>query len=105
MTSNQDDFSKEYKDESFWKKITDLALNAGKEVVEKALTLYFCLIDSDTPSWAKGVIVSALGYFIVPMDAIPDPTPVVGFSDDLGALASAIAIVAAHIKPEHKEKA
>jgi uncharacterized membrane protein YkvA (DUF1232 family) len=31
--------------------------------------------------------------------------PVAGYSDDLGALASALAMIAVHIKPEHKEKA
>lgn len=105
MDDNSDNFSKEYKESSFWEKIKTYAIDAGKDVIEKALTLYYCLLDADTPVWAKTVIVSVLGYFIVPVDAIPDLTPVVGFSDDLGALVSALAIVAAHIKPEHKTKA
>jgi len=29
----------------------------------------------------------------------------VGYSDDLGALAVALAMVGAHVKPEHREKA
>ena len=86
-------------------KVKKYAIEAGKEIIEKALILYYCLIDPDTPAWAKTVIIGALGYFIVPLDAIPDFTPVVGYSDDLGALAIAFAIVAAHIKSEHKEMA
>lgn len=105
MENKSDSFDKQYKESSFWEKIKGYAITAGKEVIEKALTLYYCLIDSDTPVWAKTVIVSALGYFIAPLDAIPDLTPVAGYSDDLGALASALAIVAAHVKPEHKERA
>jgi len=105
MDNNSDDFSKEYKESSFWGKIKTYAIDAGKDVIEKALTLYYCLLDGDTPVWAKTVIVGALGYFIVPIDAIPDLTPIVGYSDDLGALVSALAIVATHIKPEHKTKA
>ena len=105
MDNKPDDFSKSYEESSFWAKIKGYALTAGREVIEKALLLYYALIDSDTPIWAKTVIVGALGYFITPIDAIPDLTPVVGYSDDLGALASALAIVAAHIKPEHKTKA
>ena len=105
MDNNSDDFGKEYKESSFWEKIKNFAIDAGKDVIEKALTLYYCLLDADTPVWAKTVIVGALGYFIVPIDAIPDLTPVVGYSDDLGALVSALAIVATHIKPEHKTKA
>lgn len=100
-----DEFSSAYGDESFWQKVASYALAAGREVIEKALTLYYCLQDPDTPLWAKSVIVGTLGYFIVPLDAIPDITPVVGYGDDLGALAFALAMVAAHVKPEHREKA
>ncbi len=91
--------------ESFWEKIKRYALIAGKQLIEKALTLYYCLIDSDTPFWAKTVIMSALSYFVIPIDAIPDFASGVGYSDDLVGLTSAFVAVAAHIKPEHKEKA
>lgn len=101
----QNEFSKEYSEEKFWNKVKKFALKAGKEVIVRALTLYFYLHDKDTPKWAKGVIVGALGYFIFPLDAIPDLTPVVGFSDDLGVLASAFATVAIHIKDEHRKRA
>lgn len=100
-----DAYSKKYSESSFWNKIKNYARSAGKEVIEKALILYFCLKDPDTPSWAKSVIIGTLGYFILPMDAIPDLTPFIGFSDDLGALAAALGIVSFHIKKEHKEKA
>ena len=106
MAENQsNEYSKEYSEESFWEKVKKYALKAGKEVIEKALMLYYCLQEKDTPKWAKGVIVAALGYFIFPMDAIPDVTPVVGYADDLGVLAAAFATVAAYIKEEHKQKA
>jgi uncharacterized membrane protein YkvA (DUF1232 family) len=78
---------------------------AGKEVVSKALVLYYCYSDPDTPKWVKGIIIGALGYFISPLDAIPDAIPVVGFADDLGALAAATAAVAVHIKQSHSEAA
>jgi len=106
MAENQsNEYSKEYSEESFWEKVKKYALKAGKEVIEKALMLYYCLQDKDTPKWAKGVIVAALGYFIFPMDAIPDFTPVVGYADDLGVLVAAFATVATYIKEEHKQKA
>ena len=92
-------------DDTFWQKVRDHALRAGREVIEKALVLYYCLQDSRTPAWARATIVGALGYWILPMDAIPDLIPGAGYADDLGALAAAAATVSAHIKPEHKEKA
>ena len=100
-----EEYSKKYSESSFWTKIKNYAKSAGKEVIEKALILYFCLKDPDTPSWAKSVIVGTLGYFILPMDSIPDLTPFIGFSDDLGALAAALGIVGFHIKKKHRQMA
>jgi uncharacterized membrane protein YkvA (DUF1232 family) len=94
-------YSEEYSEDSFWKKLRHYALVAGKEVVEKALTLYETLKDGDTPAWAKGVIIASLGYFISPADAIPDAIPLAGYADDLGGLAAALAAVAMHVKDEH----
>ncbi len=99
------DYSKEYSELSLWEKIGKYALAAGKGTIEKVLVLYYCLQDSDTPAWAKGIIIAALGYFILPLDAIPDFTPVVGYADDLGALAAASGAVLMHIKPEHEAQA
>ena len=87
---------------NLWEKISKFAKSAGKEVVEKALILFYAASDPDTPKKAKAIIFSALGYFILPLDAIPDITPILGFSDDLGAIVLALATVAAHIKPEHR---
>ena len=98
-------YAEDYSEESFWEKMGRHAVRAGREVVEKALVLYYCLKDPDTPAKARGVIAGALGYLIVPLDAIPDLTPGVGFVDALGALTLALAIVVAHIKPVHRERA
>ena len=105
VSDTPQDYGKGYSQESLWDKIKNSAVSAGKVVLEPALVLYYCALDPDTPAWAKSVIVGALGYFIIPLDAIPDLSPGIGYTDDLGALASAVAIVAAHIKDEHKEKA
>ena len=98
-------YDKEYSEESFWRKVRRNAFAAGRQVIEKALTLFYCLRDPDTPGWAKAVIIGALGYFILPMDAIPDLIPGAGYADDLGAITVALGTVAVHIKPEHTEKA
>lgn len=90
---------------SFWKKIRNNGKSAGKVIIEKVLMLYYSAMDKDTPKWAKGVILGALAYFIMPIDAIPDFIPVVGFSDDLITIIGAISAVAIHIKDEHKKKA
>ncbi len=90
----------QYSQQDFWAKLKKFAVQAGREVVEKALILFYTAERPETPSWAKMVIYSALAYFILPTDAIPDFIPVTGFSDDLGALAAVFTAVAMNITPE-----
>ena len=88
-----------------WRKIGRYALHVGRSLITKTLWLYYAAQDPATPGWAKTVIYGALAYFIMPLDAIPDITPVAGFTDDLGALAAAVATVAAYITEDVKAKA
>jgi len=103
LSSNK--FEEEFSENGFWNKVKNFAKVAGESVLEPALKLYYSAQDSDTPIWAKTTVYSALGYFVSPIDAIPDITPIVGYSDDLGVLVAATATVAAYIKNEHSEKA
>jgi uncharacterized membrane protein YkvA (DUF1232 family) len=103
--SDTPDYEKQYSDNSFWDKTKKYALKAGKDVIEKALQLYYAAKKPNTPAWAKTAIYGALGYFISPIDAIPDITPIVGFADDLGVLALAISTVAMYIDQDVKDRA
>ena len=103
MSDNK--FEKEFSENSFWDKTKNFAKVAGETVLEPALKLYYSAQDSDTPTWAKTTVYGGLGYFISPIDAIPDITPIIGSSDDLGVLVAAIAAVADYIKSEHAIKA
>ncbi len=85
-----------YSEEGFWIKARRFSRKAGREVVERALILYFTLQEPGTPAWAKAVIVGALGYFILPTDAVPDPI----FVDDIGVIAAALAAVVLHVTDE-----
>ncbi|MBP6725235.1 MAG: DUF1232 domain-containing protein, partial [Halioglobus sp.] len=60
--------------------------------------------EEKAPKWAKATIAGALGYFIVPLDAIADITPAVGYADDLGVLVLAIAAVATYINEDVRNK-
>lgn len=107
MAQNEefDEYSKSYSEKSLFDKIMKFAQKAGINVVYYVLLLFYTLQKKETPTWAKATIIGALGYFIVPIDAIPDLAPVVGYSDDLGALALAIGNVAMYIDDEVKLKA
>ena len=100
-----EDYSKHFSEESFWDTITKYGKVAGREVFEKAFILYFVFNDPNTPAFAKGVVGAALGYLILPLDAIPDFIPFAGYADDLGVILMAIAAIAACITQEHRDKA
>lgn len=102
---NLSEYEKHYSDEGFWTKVKKFALKAGAAIVYNALKLHFALKRKETPAWAKTVIYGALGYFILPLDLVPDLMPGVGFADDGAALAAALLTVAAHITPEVKSDA
>lgn len=102
---NSEEYTKDFSEDGFWDKVTGYAKKAGKKVIEPSLKMYYAAQDPDTPVWAKTIIYGALGYFILPIDAIPDVAPVVGYTDDLTTIAAALAAVASNIKDEHAEKA
>lgn len=94
-----------YSGPRLWRTLRKVAASTGRKTLLSSLTLFYCLKDSDTPTWAKGVIVGALGYLILPTDLIPDIIPGAGYGDDWGAIVAALATVASFIKDEHKARA
>ena len=98
-------YSAAYSSNGFWDKVGDCASAVGKKVLRPALLLYYTLQKDDVPAWAKATIIGALGYFISPIDAIPDFMPVIGYSDDLVVMGAALATVAMHIDDEVRQKA
>lgn len=102
---NDSEFTSYYSENSFWDKVKKFAKAAGEKVLEPALKLYYAANDEHTPTWAKGIAYGALGYFISPVDAVPDLVPAVGYSDDMGVLIAAVAAIAAHINETHAQKA
>ncbi len=72
---------------------------------DELLAAYYCAFDKDTPLTVKATLVGALAYFVLPVDAIPDVLPVIGFTDDAAVLATATKLVAGAIRPEHREAA
>lgn len=98
-------YERAYSEPRFWNKARRNAATAGRQVLEKALWLYYGAQSPDTPKWAKRVIYGALGYFVLPLDAIPDLAPLMGYTDDLGVMATALGVVAMHIDAGVRERA
>lgn len=94
-----------FSEASFWQKLASAAGRAGRELILLALKLFYTWRADSTPLWAKATIVAALGYFISPLDLVPDVIPVVGYSDDLGVLLGALQSVDAYLTPELEAQA
>ncbi len=94
-----------YSEHGFWRKMSRYALSAGRQVVEKALWLYFAAERPETPTWAKATVYGSLAYFVLPVDAVPDITPIAGYADDLGVLTFAVATIARYINADCKQQA
>jgi uncharacterized membrane protein YkvA (DUF1232 family) len=72
---------------------------------DELVAAYFCALDPATPHRVRGVLLAALAYFVLPLDAVPDILAGIGFSDDVTILVAAISTVRAHITPVHREAA
>src|ERR1700741_178519 len=87
----------------FWRKARRVA--ARLPFAEDLLAAYYCAFDRATPVQVKAALVAALAYFVLPLDAVPDMLPVIGFSDDATVLLTALRMVAGHVRPEHRAAA
>jgi uncharacterized membrane protein YkvA (DUF1232 family) len=87
----------------FWPKLARVF--AQVPFAEDAVAAYFCAMDPMTPMRVKGILFAALGYFVLPVDALPDFILGVGFTDDLTVLVTALALIRTHMKPEHYDRA
>jgi len=87
----------------FWIKLKRVI--AGLPFAEDLLAAYYCAFDKQTPRHVQVALLGAIAYFILPFDFIPDMMPVLGFTDDAAVLATAIRLVATHIRAEHRDAA
>ena len=98
-------FRRHYSDASFWDKLKRYSKVAGMKVVYPALLLQYLMKSNDVPLKAKLILSAALGYFILPVDFIPDFAPLIGFADDLGVLLLVLRQMAVHVNPEIRNQA
>ena len=88
---------------NFWPKLRRVA--AAVPFVEDLLAAYYCAFDRQTPRHVQAALIGAIGYFVLPFDAIPDMLPVLGFADDAAMLAGVIRLFTSHITPAHRDAA
>jgi uncharacterized membrane protein YkvA (DUF1232 family) len=87
-------------DLGFWPKMRRVV--AQIPFAKEALSVWYCAKDDDTPLAAKGMMLAALAYFVLPVDAIPDVIAGLGYTDDAAVFTALMAIVGKNLKPKHK---
>ncbi len=83
-TEKEVDQKIKYVEENLWTKLERVGkkISFAKDII--ALVRY---IRDPLVSWhRKAIVAAALIYFISPVDAIPDITPLIGYLDDLGVI-------------------
>ncbi len=98
-------YKKRFSENKFWKKITVQVKKIGMKTIYMALLLYYAYKRKETPLWAKNIVLGTLGYFISPIDIIPDLTPLLGYTDDAGMLALGLVIISSNIDNDVKANA
>lgn len=79
-------YDKYYSSSSFWEKMGNNVKKVGIKGVTYALALYYILQNDKVPLADKSLIIGALGYFILPIDIIPDITFGIGYTDDAAVM-------------------
>lgn len=98
-------YKKFYSENKLFSKLKKYATKVGTKVVYAILILFYAMKKPEISMKEKLIVIGALGYFIAPIDSIPDFIPLAGFTDDFGALMFALIKIARHIDDEVKEKA
>ncbi len=94
-----------FSEKLFFRKISHYFRSAGQKTVHSALLLYYAYRRKETPQWAKHIILGVLGYFLAPIDALPDLSPFIGYTDDLGVLTLGLATIACYVNEEVRRSA
>ena len=86
-----------YVEENLWYKLE----RAGKKIsfAKDIMALYKYMKDSFVGWHRKAIVIAALIYFISPVDAIPDLTPLFGYLDDLGVISALLKFLGSELIP------
>jgi len=91
--------------DSVLSKIQKYIQELGQKATYSILLLFFAFKRKDTPHWAKNIIIGAIAYFLSPIDSIPDLTPFLGLTDDMGVLSFGLVMIACYINDEVRSQA
>ena len=94
-----------YSDKDFFKTLKKYGSKLGFKGLHTAATLHTALKSPNMSKANKMIILGALGYLILPFDAVADILPLIGLSDDLFVLTTALTKVFMSIDDDMKNDA
>ncbi len=98
-------YEQHYNEDKFWQKLRKHARKWGDKLLYPAMMLY-CMMKSPNVSLRdKTIIVGALGYLILPLDAVPDFIPMLGILDDISAIMLVLKTLNKDVTPEIRQEA
>ena len=103
MDYDYEKYSDDYSENKFWDKIKEVAKKIGLKTTSYALILYYVLQKKEVPFKDKMLITGCLGYFILPIDLIPDFIPIAGYTDDVAGMIFAIRKCMDYVDDEIKQ--
>ncbi len=86
-------------------RLRGLLKRSGHNLAYATLLLYHSYRQPETPGWAKRIVVGSIAYLLAPIDSLPDLTPFIGFTDDLGVLMFGLVSIAGHVTDDVRAKA
>ena len=103
MDYDYEKYTDDFSDGKFWDKIKEVAKKIGLKTTSYALILYYVLQKKEVPFKDKMLITGCLGYFILPIDLIPDFIPIAGYTDDVAGMIFAIKKCMDYVDDEIKQ--
>lgn len=104
---NQDygKYKSSYTEDNLQTKLKKYGKKIGVNTTYYILLLYQMIVSNTVSIADKAIIIAALGYFISPLDIIPDIIIGTGFIDDVSVMLIALRQVIKNITPEIKQQA
>ena len=105
ITANLKLYEKYFSENELLQKIGKLGKSIGATVLYPVFLLFNLLKSGDINLKEKAMIIGTLGYFILPVDLLPDAIVGVGYADDAAALTAAVTALASCITEDIQKEA
>lgn len=90
-------YQKAFSSKKLLKKLPNYFRAIGIKSIYTVLLLFKAYQRDETPTWAKNIILGTIGYLLSPIDGIPDITPFLGLTDDVGVISFGLVSIACYI--------